>query len=637
MGVVYEAYDPQIDRTVALKVLRPECCADESSVIRFLREARTIGRVAHPHIVTIYDVGEDRGTLFIAMEYVDGRPLSELMREKRFSREEILDIGIEVAETLDHAHARGVVHRDVKPGNILVQPNGGVKITDFGIAHMEDSACTVQTREGEILGTPAFMSPEQVQGKPVDGRSDLFSLGVVLYQLTTGRRPFGDRGSTLASLLHAIVYASPAQPVELRPDLDPTLNRIILKCLSKDPAGRYATGAALAGDLRECRRRRRVAVFQRFRETLGHPFSAVGFVHALLIAAFSLAAALLYFFPQPSADVAGSRLEDSRKGTSVSSPPARTENAPGFAMYERKRADSAAIPLPLGEGRRARPDPNEGIHGDGTDSVKAPDLSPAAESQARERSTSQKGPERSPGAVLLAAHEFMGKTGGTAPAGPSLSGLNDSARVKQGKHPADNAEDGKTAVPDPSPEVQVLGILEISSTPSRAEVLVDGVPMGTTPFVARIPPGERLVTVRSSDHDPWERRFNVEAGRHYPFEAVLQKSEEESLLAVVSEPSRARVFVNEVEKGLTPATLKLPAGRHTVKIKRNRYKDFETQVVVTRSDKQSIQAKLTPLQGKTKRVARSQPPPPHPVSSLVSQVRYQLSPQTLWRRVRSLF
>jgi serine/threonine-protein kinase len=143
MGVVYEAYDPQIDRTLALKVLRPDYCANEPSVMRFLREAQTIGRLSHPRIVTVYDAGEDRGTLFMAMELLEGRPLSELLPDRRFTAEEILDLGIQMAQTLEYAHSKGVVHRDIKPSNILVQPDGSITITDFGIAHIEDPDSTI--------------------------------------------------------------------------------------------------------------------------------------------------------------------------------------------------------------------------------------------------------------------------------------------------------------------------------------------------------------------------------------------------------------------------------------------------------------------------------------------------------------
>ncbi|RNC67862.1 MAG: serine/threonine protein kinase [Desulfuromonadales bacterium] len=177
MGVVYEARDPNIDRVVALKVLRQDRITSETFVKRFLKEAKVVGRLSHPRIVTIYDVGEDQGTIYIAMEFLEGVPLSDLIRDKKLNADEVVELGTQIAATLEYAHQKGVIHRDVKPSNIVVRPDGQIKITDFGIAHIEDPSATLQTQAGEIMGTPAYMSPEQVQGHPVDCRSDLFSLG----------------------------------------------------------------------------------------------------------------------------------------------------------------------------------------------------------------------------------------------------------------------------------------------------------------------------------------------------------------------------------------------------------------------------------------------------------------------------
>jgi len=168
MGLVYQAHDPEIDRLIALKVLREDRLTSAAFVQRFLKEARAIGRLSHPRIVTVYDVGQDHGTIYIAMELLQGEPLNALLEKKKFSPEEITNLGIQVAETLDYAHQKGIVHRDIKPSNILVQPDGQIKITDFGIAHIEDPEASIQTQAGEILGTPAYMSPEQVRGQPAD-------------------------------------------------------------------------------------------------------------------------------------------------------------------------------------------------------------------------------------------------------------------------------------------------------------------------------------------------------------------------------------------------------------------------------------------------------------------------------------
>ncbi len=248
MGVVYEAQDPQIGRIVALKVLRQDRVSDDALVKRFIREARAIGRLSHPHIVAVYDVGEEQGNVYIAMEFLEGRPLDELIRERTFTPEESISIGQQVAETLHYAHGKGVVHRDIKPSNIILQPDGQVKITDFGIAHIDDATATLQTQAGDIMGTPAYMSPEQVLGKPVDGRTDIFSLGVILYELITGKRPFGGAGKTLASVFNEIITENPVEPDKAASSqpLPEGISSVIMTCLAKSPDGRYRTGHDLA-------------------------------------------------------------------------------------------------------------------------------------------------------------------------------------------------------------------------------------------------------------------------------------------------------------------------------------------------------------------------------------------------------
>ena len=248
MGVVYRAHDPQIDRRIALKVLRQDRVTSNDLVQRFFKEAKAIGRLSHPGIVTVYDVGQDHGTIFIAMEFLEGIPLSEVIESKSLSVEEIIDLGIQVADALDYAHSHGIIHRDIKSTNIILSPAGRAKITDFGIAHVEDPSAPQQTQAGEILGTPVYMSPEQVMSRPVDGRSDLYSLGIILYELTTGRRPFG--GDNLASIFRAITQDTPLPPVAIAPDTPKSLSDAIVKSLSKDPEGRFQSGTAMAKALR---------------------------------------------------------------------------------------------------------------------------------------------------------------------------------------------------------------------------------------------------------------------------------------------------------------------------------------------------------------------------------------------------
>jgi serine/threonine-protein kinase len=244
MGVVYLAHDPQIERPVALKVLRQDRMVSEDFILRFVKEAKAIGRLSHPNIVTVYDVGQDHDTIYIAMEYLEGKPFDEVIRSSRLDSKKIIDIGVQVAETLDYAHKKKIVHRDIKPSNIILTNEGRVKLTDFGIAHIEDQTAIQQTQAGEILGTPVYMSPEQAMGSPIDGRSDLYSLGVILYELIVGRRPFN--GGNITAILRAIIQDTPDQPSQIDPFIPESLSDLIMRSISRDPDDRFQTGAEMA-------------------------------------------------------------------------------------------------------------------------------------------------------------------------------------------------------------------------------------------------------------------------------------------------------------------------------------------------------------------------------------------------------
>jgi serine/threonine protein kinase len=246
VGVVYRARDPIIDRQVALKTLRVDLDAEHAEEFRarFVREAQAAGRLNHPGIVTVHDVGEDpeTGLVYIAMEYVEGQDLKQVLASgRRFRPSEAARIAADVATALDYAHSLGVVHRDIKPANIILTPDGTPKITDFGIARLETSNLTV---DGQFIGTPNFMSPEQITGKAVDGRSDLFSLGVVLFNLLTEKRPFN--GGTMHEVTLRIVQEPCPIPSTLSDHIPPAFNPVILKCLEKNPDRRFQTGAEVA-------------------------------------------------------------------------------------------------------------------------------------------------------------------------------------------------------------------------------------------------------------------------------------------------------------------------------------------------------------------------------------------------------
>src|SRR5260221_5395874 len=249
MARVYKAYDPEIDRTLAVKLLKSQLADDDQYRSRFLREARAAGVLSHPNIVTIFDVGVDGKKPYIAMELIDGLTLGDLLRmDRHLSVKEIVEVGIQLSRALDYAHRKGIIHRDIKPGNImLVNETNAVKVADFGICRIDDPEGTEQaqqTQMGDVLGTPNYMSPEQVLGQKVDSRSDLFSVGVVMYKLLTNALPF--EGDSVISVAYKIAK-SEAPPVQnLRPDIPLTLRRIIERSLKKQPEKRFQTGEEFA-------------------------------------------------------------------------------------------------------------------------------------------------------------------------------------------------------------------------------------------------------------------------------------------------------------------------------------------------------------------------------------------------------
>jgi len=252
MGLVYLGKDPTIQRFVAIKTMRLDQIDEKDKLqeikSRFFREAESAGRLSHPNIVTIYDAGEENELGYIAMELVEGQSLREWSRKPNLlPPTDIVQTLASVADALDYAHQQGVVHRDIKPANIMITKDRLVKVMDFGIAKMVSSS---NTQTDVVLGTPTYMSPEQIAGKKVDGRSDVFSLGVVLFELLTGQPPF--TADNLPALLFAIAHNPHPELQTLRQDLPPMVQEILNRALQKDLPQRYRRGGELAQDLRAC-------------------------------------------------------------------------------------------------------------------------------------------------------------------------------------------------------------------------------------------------------------------------------------------------------------------------------------------------------------------------------------------------
>ncbi len=319
MGVVYRALDTRLGRPVAVKLLRPDGVIDGERRKRFVQEARAASALNHPHIITIYDIGQAEGADFIAMEYIAGPSLASVIGHSRMSIGDALKYGVQIADALGAAHAAGILHRDLKPANIMVSTAGdkrAIKVLDFGLAKLTDpagdthidervstgtarAAAHLQTEEGTILGTAAYMSPEQAEGKPADARSDVFSFGTVLYEMVTGRRAFS--GATRMSTLAAILHTEPPPPSQAIPGLSPDLEKLILRCLRKSPERRWQSMADLKvalEDMLEELNARKVAGYAE--STRAHRWRTI-LAAAAAIAAVGFGAWWLAMRPRPEA------------------------------------------------------------------------------------------------------------------------------------------------------------------------------------------------------------------------------------------------------------------------------------------------------------------------------------------------
>jgi len=302
MGEVYRARDTELDRLVAIKVLPAASLGDEAAQKRFRKEAHALSRLSHPHVAALHDFGTEGDQAFLVMELVPGAPLDVVLRKGPLAEAEVVRLGVQIARGLVDAHKHGVIHRDLKPANVRLTPDGLVKILDFGLARVEDPMPTHQSTEsasGLVVGTPPYMAPEQLLGRKVDERTDVYGLGTVLYEMGTGKPPFGGpKGPQLVAAILNTEPPLPPLPSGVNPALSGSLESVILKAIDKDPELRHQTAKELLVDLERLARSGSGVLSARARAPQGRPRVSIRQVVALFLAATTVAVALKVLWPR---------------------------------------------------------------------------------------------------------------------------------------------------------------------------------------------------------------------------------------------------------------------------------------------------------------------------------------------------
>lgn len=532
MGVVYQAQDPAIGRTVAVKSIRIAEIADprEQQRVkdRIFREAQSAGVLSHPHIVTIYDIQEEGDVAYIFMEYIEGSTLEKmLLDDEPPSKEHILALLRQTAAALDFAHAKGIVHRDIKPANIMVSKDWSAKIADFGIAKMQSQS---MTQTGLVMGTPSYMSPEQIQGKTVDGKADQFSLGVIAYEVMTGEKPFV--AESLPTLLFKLVGEPAIPAIRLNPTLDVSIDAVLQKALAKTPDQRWENcGAFIAALEEQCRR---------------HPTWTTQTRGQVSMAATEA-------MPTPIVP------EPPKAPAPVVIPPAPKPAPVPVAAPVVAPAPVAPKPVPPG------PEP---IH--------TPPVAPIAPAPAQGNRTMLL---VGAAVVLLllvgfVAMKFMGGKGdGTTPTvasnevpiAPPLPKVVESGSKAEPKKPEPIPSGDKPASPDPAPSGKGMVAVEIRSTPPGAKItLDDGKVEGcTSPCTLDLAPGRHVLIAQLDKYETANKIFNLPADSKLNVNLRRQTG----TVAVSSNPAGAQIVVDGIEyPEKTPTMLTLPVGKHKVTV-----------------------------------------------------------------------
>ena len=556
MGVVYKAMDPTIGRTVALKTMRLDVHGldTQEMVRRFQNEARAAGVLNHPNIVTIYDAGEHEGIFYIAMEFIEGTTLHELLAEKRvLPTEEVVQLARQICRGLDYAHSNGIVHRDVKPANIMITANGTVKIMDFGIAKSGGQV----TNTGQVLGTPNYMAPEQVKGRPLDGRSDLFSLGVILYEMLTGEKPFV--GQNVTTIIYKIVNETPITPRDLDVTVHPGLSAIVTKALAKAPDDRYQSGADLIRDLENYK--------------LAGPVRS-GSTSAIRPAPAQPEKTLVL----PVRVVNGSTVQAAAAAPARAKGPVPVRRPTTVVFIKRHRMLLAAIATILILGSAM------GGYAYHRTQMKMRQLAEQTKAKEAQQLTEQQQPVA------------MGIPAPTpAPEQPKeVIAPDTTVKFFPAKK---NAQPGPQKLPTPmkatsSPNKVYVqqSELKLVSQPDGAKVEIDGwsEPNWITPFTAsHLAAGNHMIVFTKAGYLPQSRMVESVTGKSMDVTAELTPAL--STLVVTSNPQGANVWIDGKDSGMvTPAQLTVEKGPHRVTVKKAGFKDASADETLAEGQTQSF-------------------------------------------------
>jgi serine/threonine protein kinase len=565
MGVIYKARDPVIGRYVAIKTIRLGDFTDSAHVAelhaRLMREAQSAGVLSHPNIITIFDVGEEEGLAYFAMELVEGATLEHIVEgEQRLDESAIVSIARQTADALGFAHQRGIVHRDIKPANIMLTQDGRVKVADFGIAKV---GSTKMTQTGMLLGSPSYMAPEHFLGQPLDGRSDIFALGILLYELITGQPPFA--AENLGTLSYKIVHEDPVPPIKLKPGMNPRLNALVVKALARDPAARFQTASEMCAALDALDIPRLGTKTERIEPLLVRTVAVqlptkkprrLGLwllVFFLLLTGATAVVAILYpeEFKQ-TYHLAKEKLKpwiDRVKQT---------------ASGQQPEPQTPAVEIP------AEPPP------------KASETASNPTKEAKPEETSTNAPETStePAEVPSA----------TSAEPPSSAGAEDTSLNPK----------AAPAIAKPTPPTTtapaVPGIIQVTSSPSGAEIIFDDRQNSawTTPFTFQnVSKGRHTFEVRKSGYVT-ERRIVVLLGNESQRVSVVLTMAA-GLLKVSTVPGGASIYVDgELKREMTPTSLKIPAGPRRILLRKEGYQDVEQVIEIDDNSITSLNQQLVP-------------------------------------------